>query len=192
MLVLFILPIYSFEIVLENGDAFICDLITETDKSYKIFYKDKEYTIPKTEVTSTDSTKKGAHSAFRYAKFTLKDGSKLNGVIAEETNDSYTLKTELGFLVVEKRRIAEFPPKTRTNPEIPSTYLASNVRLPETRIGFFGSGYVNGKPISDTNPTSGGGGLYVEPAFLQWKFLRFGFRTEYLQSYGKSWTQVSR
>lgn len=60
------------------------------------------------------------------------------------------------------------------------------MRLPETRIGIFGSGYVNGKPISDTNQTSGGGGLYVEPAFLQWKFLRFGFRTEYLQSYGKS------
>lgn len=59
LLILLSLPLSAFEIILENGDAFICDLITETDKSYKILYKDKEYSIPKTEVTSTDSTKKG-------------------------------------------------------------------------------------------------------------------------------------
>jgi len=183
LLILLYLPLSAFEIILENGDAFICDLITETDKSYKILYKDKEYSIPKTEVTSTDSTKKGAHSAFRYSKFTLKDGSKINGVIAEENNDSYTLKTDLGFLVVEKKRVAEFPTKFKTPPEISSTYLSTNVRLPETRIGIFGSGFANGRPISDTNSSSNGGGLYVEPAFLQWKFMRFGLRSEFLESF---------
>jgi hypothetical protein len=90
----------------------------------------------------------------------LKDGSKIYGVIAEENNESFTIKTELGFLVIEKSRIAEFPERTKIAPEISSTYLASNVRLPETRIGIFGSGYANGNPISISNPISSGGGLY--------------------------------
>ena len=173
---------FAFEIILENGDAFICDLITETDKSYKILYKSKEYFIPKADVKSTDPTKKGAYSAFRYSVFTLKDGSKINGVIAEEKVDSFTLKTEIGFLVVEKPRIADMPANAKIPPELSSNYLASNVRLPDTRIGLFGSGYINGSPISNSNPSSVGGGLYVEPAFLLWRFIRFGLRTEYLQS----------
>ena len=130
LIILFCLPLSAFEIILENGDAFICDLITETDKSYKILYKSKEYFIPKADVKSTDPTKKGAHSAFRYSVFTLKDGSKINGVIAEEKVDSFTLKTEIGFLVVEKSRIADMPTNAKISPELSSNYLASNVRLP--------------------------------------------------------------
>ncbi len=93
-------------------------------------YKSKEYFIPKADVKSTDSTKKGAYSAFRYSVFTLKDGSKINGVIAEEKVDSFTLKTEIGFLVVEKSRIADIPANAKIPPELSSNYLASNVRLP--------------------------------------------------------------
>ncbi|MBK8395589.1 MAG: hypothetical protein IPL26_10140 [Leptospiraceae bacterium] len=182
LLILFALPLSAFEITLDNGDAFICDLITETDKSFKILFKGKEYTIPKTDVVATDSTKKGTHSSFRYSRFVLKDGSKLNGVIAEENAESFTLKTELGFLVVEKSRIAEFPSNTKTPPDLSSTYLSANIRLPETRVGIFGSGFLNTAPISSTNPISTGGGIYAEPAFLNWRSFSFGFRSEYLQS----------
>lgn len=182
LLIFLSLPLSAFEIVLDNGDAFICDLITETDKNYKILYKDKEYFIPKTEVKSTNPAKKGIHSAFRYSTFILKDGSKIKGVIAEDKTDNVTLKTEIGFLVIEKSRIIEFPINSKIPSDMPSSYLASNVRLPETRIGLFGSGYANGSPISYSNPTSFGGGFYVEPAFLQWKSFRIGLRSEYLQS----------
>lgn len=184
-LFLFTNSIFGLEIVLENGDGFLCDLISETDKSYKILYKDREFIIPKTEVRTVDTLKKGKHSSFRYSNFILKDGSKIYGVIAEEQNTSYTIKTELGFLLVEKSRIKEFPEK-KPLPEMSSSYFASSVKLPETRLAIFGSGYVPSVPLIDTNKSFTGGGFYVEPAFMTWKFFRFGFRSEYLYSSSKA------
>ena len=177
--------IFSFELVLQDGSGFICDLLSESDKSYKVFYKDKEYIIPKSEVRTVDYNKKGKHSSFSYSNFVLKDGSKIYGVIAEETNSNFTIKTELGFLSVDKIKIAELPER-KNPPDLNSIYLGTNIRLPETRVGIFGSSYSQSAPVQERNPNANGGGFYIEPAFLTWKVFRFGYRGEYLYSIGKS------
>jgi hypothetical protein len=177
--------IFGLEIVLLDGSGFICDLLNETDKSYKILYKEREYIIPKADTRLVDYNKKGKHSSFRYSTIVLKDGSKIYGVIAEDTNNSLTVKTELGFLTFEKSKIAEFPEKT-SNVEMSSAYSANNVKLPETRVGIFGSSYANSSSLNEFNSISSGGGFYIEPAFLVWKSIRFGYRGEYLSSLGKS------
>jgi RHS repeat-associated protein len=148
--------IFGLEIVLLDGSGFICDLLNETDKSYKILYKEREYIIPKADTRLVDYNKKGKHSSFRYSTIVLKDGSKIYGVIAEDTINSLTVKTELGFLTFEKSKIAEFPEKT-SSVEISSAYSASNVKLPETRVGIFASSYANSNSLNEFNSISFGG-----------------------------------
>jgi RHS repeat-associated protein len=148
--------IFGLEIVLLDGSGFICDLLNETDKSYKILYKEREYIIPKADTRLVDYNKKGKHSSFKYSTIVMKDGSKIYGVIAEDTINSLTVKTELGFLTFEKSKIAEFPEKT-SSVEISSAYSASNVKLPETRVGIFASSYANSNSLNEFNSISSGG-----------------------------------
>ncbi|MCE9501515.1 MAG: hypothetical protein K8R21_13595 [Leptospira sp.] len=177
-------PIFSMELVLKSGKSFICEVITEDEKKIKVLYKDKTYVVPRSDIQNIDYKKRGPHSSRFYTEFKMKDGSNIHGVIAEEDKTSFTLQTDIGFLTVEKSKIAKFDTDLEKKPEFPNEF-AENTNLPETRIGFGGSVFANGQPVVKTNPISAGGFLYIEPAFLNFRSnWQFGFRSDYVVASG--------
>jgi DNA recombination protein RmuC len=58
LIIFFIQPVYSLELILKSGDAFICDTVEENDRFIKVRFKDKLYEIPKSEIQMRDISQK--------------------------------------------------------------------------------------------------------------------------------------
>jgi len=175
--------IFSIEILLKTGEVFICDLLSEDEKAYKVNWKGSEYVFPKTDVQSADYNKKGSHISYRYSTFIMRDGSLIKGVIADQDKDNYTLKTDVGFLMIEKAKIAKQENDSKEEVKPPAIYSVGNEKIAETKIGFTGSGFAN--TGSTQNPSTFGGGWFVEPAFFGFRRnWQFGYKGEYLVSKG--------
>ncbi|MCB1155886.1 MAG: hypothetical protein KDK45_00175 [Leptospiraceae bacterium] len=80
------------------------DIIDKDEKEVTVIWKDRKYVIPKSEISSMDSSKSGAHTSYYYQTFYLKDNSKIIGSVAEETPDEITIKSELGFVTLNKKK----------------------------------------------------------------------------------------
>lgn len=186
LLTLFLLTssIFPAEVILKSGKAFICDILTEDERKIKISYKEQVYIVPRSEIQTIDYKKTGTHASRYYPSFQMKDGSAIKGLIAEEDKTSYTLQTDNGFIVIEKSKIANQEKGFEKNPEFPKDLLES-ANSPETRIGFGGSGFANGALLAGSHPSSSGGFLFIEPAFLGFaKKFQFGYRTDYYTAGG--------
>ncbi len=182
------LPLFSAEVVLKTGEVFICDLISENTYQIKVNWKGKEYVIPRQDIASVDLKKTGKHISYKYLNFRLNDGSQIKGAIADESNESYTLKTDVGFLTIDKNKI-----KTQDSKEEPKLSEAyESGWVPEKLLmGITGTGLSNSAPINSNHPTSYGGGIFVEPISLQiFSRFQFGFRSEYLVSDGSGYPYV--
>ncbi len=107
------LPLFSAEIVFPSGDAFLVDVVSEDSRVYKVKYKDTLYTIPKNDLESVDLLKPGKDRSYKYLHFTLKDGSKIRGVLAEESSKEFIIQSELGFMTIEKAKIRGEIPETK-------------------------------------------------------------------------------
>jgi hypothetical protein len=188
LLFLFCLPLFSAEVILKTGEVFICDLISENTYQIKVNWKGKEYVIPRQDIASVDLKKTGKHISYKYLNFKLNDGSQIKGAIADENNESYTLKTDVGFLTIDKNKIKSSDP--REEPKLAESYESGWV--PEKLlIGITGTGLSNSAPINSNHPTSYGGGIFVEPISLQiFSRFQFGFRSEYLVSDGSGYPYV--
>jgi len=175
----------SIEILLKTGEVFICDLLSEDGKSYKVNWKGGEYIFPKVDVQSADYNKKGSHISYRYSTFIMRDGSQIKGVIADQDKDSFTLKTDVGFFTVEKVKIAKIENDSKEEVKPPTIYSIGNEKIAETKIGISGSFFSNSGSVP--NSTTSGGGWFVEPAFFGFRRnWQFGYKGEYLVSKGKT------
>ncbi|PKA15874.1 LA_3334 family protein [Leptospira haakeii] len=189
-LFIFILSSYQVkaaELLLKNGNSYLLDVVHEDDRNVQVNWKGRVYTIPKKEVQKLDYSKKGSQTSYRYSTFILKDGSRIRGVIAEERDKGYTIRTDVGFLEIEKSQIQDMDNGGSSSPDLPNEYLTESVKQPETILGGSLSFLANTAPIAPAHSVTGGAGFFVEPAFL---FLsekyQVGFKTEYLISPGNS------
>lgn len=145
-------------------------------------YKEKVYTVPKSELKSSDFLKKGVHSSYHYSEFQLKDGTKLRGIVAEESKDSLTIKTDLGFITLEKKEIQETDYQNAPPPDFPEGWKQETALLPESRVGGGFLYWRNGAPFSSVNPVSLGGTFFIEPSLFKFSKASIGFKTSYLVS----------
>jgi len=166
------------EIVLNSGEAFIVDIISEDERLVKANYRDQIYLIPKKEIRVIDYKKSGPHTSYVYQHFTLKDGSEIAGRIAEENQDQITIQTDIGFLTIERKNVLKIDPESEGAVEMPSRYLERE-NVPETRIGFSGGFLLNDRRMVESAPFTLGGGVFVEPGFLRWRDWYCGLRTDY-------------
>ncbi len=178
------IPLFPAEVILKSGKSYICDILTEDERKVKISYKEQVYIVPKSEIQNIDYKKTGTHTSRYYPSFQMKDGSTIKGLIAEEDKNSYTLQTGNGFIVIDKTKIAKEEKDYEKNPDFPKDLLES-ANSPETRIGVGGSGFANGSPLAGSHPSTAGGFLFIEPAFLGFgKAWQFGYRADYYTSGG--------
>lgn len=186
-LLLFVQPIYSLELILKSGDAFICDTVEENDRIIKVRFKDKLYEIPKSEIQMRDNSKTGTHKGYTLASIAMLDGSTVKGNIAEESDTILTVQTILGYLSLDKAKIAKVTkPDPKIEVTIPKDYLEQSYRLTPIRFGVSVYGAANGQPLSAISPGIYGGSFFLEPSNLNWRDTwQIGFKSEYLVSYGE-------
>ena len=170
------------EIVLRSGDVFVGDILREQDRETTFRWQDKTYSIPRRDIDRVDYGKTGKHVSYRYSNFVMRDGSTIRGVVAEETPQTITVKTELGFLPLERASIQSTDHVSGRIISPPETYLKKPVDVPQTILGGGPAFLANGPPVGRTHPFSAGVGLFVEPAFLEWRSFRIGYLLEYLSS----------
>ena len=103
----FYTPILPVEIILKNGDIFIADFVSENESSTTIKWKNDVYIIPKAEVRTIDLKKAGSNKSYRPIEYILLDGSRMKGIFVEQDKDIITLKSELGFLKIDKTKISK-------------------------------------------------------------------------------------
>lgn len=187
LLLLLSSTLYSAEIILKSGDAFICDIVEENDRLIKVKFKDKLYEIPKSEIQMQDKAKTGTHKGYTLSTIAMSDGTIVKGNIAEETKTTLTVQTILGYLHLDKTKIAEVQkPDSSIDVSIPKDYLEQSYRLIPHKFGIVLYSAGNGQPLAAVSPTINGGGIFYEPAQLNWKDKwQLGFQSEYLVSYGE-------
>ncbi|WP_246032022.1 LA_3334 family protein [Leptospira fluminis] len=178
--------LFPAEIVFQNGEAYIADTLSDTEKQIKVKWKDKIYTIYKSDLANIDYSKKGEDTSYYYSTLELNDGSRIKGVFAEESTDEVTLKTELGFLTIPKANLKNPSALKKGHPSLSDALLDPEAQHPETKIGIYGDLFRNIGRSRDTFPAIYGGGLFFEPAFLNYNRWQIGFRSEYLSAPGGS------
>ncbi|WP_425268429.1 LA_3334 family protein [Leptospira alexanderi] len=170
------------ELVLKNGDSFIGSVIEETEAKTKFLWKGEEYEIPKSDISSIDRKKKGADASYRYSSLKLKDGSVIVGVVVEESEELIVIKTNLGFINIEKQKLLETYSSLEPHPKLDRKYLSYLSKIWNNRFGLSLNALANHSPISQSNPVSYGGSLFIEPSAFDFSGYRLSFRMDYLQS----------
>ncbi|MDI7184392.1 LA_3334 family protein [Leptospira santarosai] len=179
LLIFYSIPLLSTEIVMKDGSAFIGKIQEESDIRVKFQWKDKSYEIPRKDIASIDLSKNGSDTSYHYTSFQLKDGSTLKGIVAEDKDKELMIKTDLGFIHLDKNKIRSSDAPESSNPILNPKYLNTGDKNWNHKIGFSIQALANGSPLGASNPATFGGAIYLEPAFFElWKF-RPGFRLEY-------------
>ncbi|TGK05088.1 hypothetical protein EHO59_08615 [Leptospira semungkisensis] len=178
--------LFSTEILLKNGDAFLTEEVSETQDEIHFYWKENKYRISKQEVQRLDPRKKGKDSSYKYAEFVLSDGTVLKGVFIETKGSKIVLKTELGFAELDKSKIvSQTQEDLEASPSLPEKYLdASQVNL-GWRVGVSGIGLASLGTWSTAFPLVYGGGFFLERnAGVSGWF--YGFSSEYATGPGKT------
>ncbi len=145
--------IYPIEVILNNGDIFIADFISENDSSISIKWKNAVYILPKTEVRTIDLKKTGSNKSYRPIEYILLDGSHLKGIFVEQDKDTVTLKSELGFIKIDKTKISKTEGEVTEDFPPPREFTDKNFKNFLTNIGLFGSANkLAGSSLSDKHP----------------------------------------
>ncbi|MEI7011535.1 LA_3334 family protein [Leptospira licerasiae] len=193
--------IQATELLLNNGDAFILEVISEDEKYVRVQWKNRVYAIPKKDIRKLDYSKKGEQSSYSYSTYQLKDGSRIQGILAKENDSVYVIRTEVGFLEIDKSRVSNVESSGIKEPDLPSEYLPANQPQPETVFGLTAAYMPNFQPLGPAFPATGAFGFFVEPAFMRMKdTYQWGFRIEGLASKSESgnfsvlhaWTNFGR
>ncbi|MDI7186799.1 hypothetical protein QMM42_11370 [Leptospira santarosai] len=176
------IPLFPAEIVMKDGSAFIGKIQEESDIRVKFQWKDKSYEIPRKDIASIDLSKNGSDTSYHYTSFQLKDGSMIRGIVAEDSEKELMIKTDLGFIHLDKNKIRSSDALEIGNPSLNPKYLNAGEKNWNHKFGFSFSGLANGTPLGASNPSTYGAAVYVEPAFFEVFKFRPGLRLEYQES----------
>jgi hypothetical protein len=138
------------------------------------------YLVPRQDLALYDPKMNGKDVSYRISRFVLKDGSSLQGVIVEENEKSFIIKSELGFLTISRDKVSQGPFPPAGKPEIPARYASSNTVKFQSKIGVSMIG------MGSTHFDRGlvGFSFYFEPDGIvtPWN-LKLGVRSEYAMSH---------
>jgi hypothetical protein len=187
--IIFISPIsnlLAIELQFPNGDVFHAELILDDERLLTVRYRGNDYKIPKKDLDSFDIGKKTSpNTSYKISTFFLKNGSIIKGLIAEEKKEEFVVKSELGFLTLNKSEIKPPFPGKELHPEFPEEYRANDKANNQTRLGVSFQYLPLFQPLANATPPLNGLSFFVEPAFLKFgNSIQTGFRFEYLESSG--------
>ncbi len=168
MLFLFsVLPLFSAEIVLKDGDLFLAEITSEDAEEIGIQWKSENYLIPKSEIAKIDHQSAGKDQVFPSSEIQLIDGSRIKGVVSSETKDSVTVKTALGFIQLEKTKIKSTESRKLSDVSL-DRYKLYDPDKAYTNLGFSGIYQTFPRLNPDSSLSGAGGGVFfIEPQSLQ-------------------------
>ncbi|MGJ4787069.1 LA_3334 family protein [Leptospira koniambonensis] len=168
------------------------DLISEDERAVTVSWKNRVYVIPRSEILKLDASRKGPHSSYRTSHFILKDSTSIRGVLAEEKEGSYTVKTDLGYLDIDKSRIKNTKIPQDQDAKLPLEFLSEKLSQPETKWGGSLSAYGGIGSIANSAPLWLSGSLFIEPAYFKLgERNQLGIRVDALGSSGGTNTRYS-
>lgn len=178
--------LFAIELQFPNGDVFHAELLHDEERLLTIRYKGNDYKVPKKDLESFDLGKKSSlNTSYKVSTFTLKNGSVIKGLIAEEKKEEFVVKSELGFLTINKNEIKPPFPSKEQHPDFPEEYRANDKANNQTRLGLSFSFIPLFQPLGNATPPLNGASFFVEPAFLKFgNAIQTGFRFEYIESNG--------
>ncbi|WP_243396714.1 LA_3334 family protein [Leptospira wolffii] len=180
-------PLHATEILLKSGDAFLVNEAIETTSEISFVWKDEKYKIPRAEIQRVDPRKKGPDSSYRYSEFQLSDGTALRGVVVDKKESKITLKTELGFVELDKTKIASnnFDDINDSPPSLPNRYLDTFNQKQVWKVGISTSGFSSLGVWSHSYPITYGGGFFIE-RYAVAPLWFYGFSSDLTYGPGKS------
>lgn len=185
-------PILAADLLLSNGDGFILDVISEDERAITVSWKNRVYVIPRSEILKVDASRKGPHTSYRTSHFILKDSTSIRGVLAEEKETSYTVKTDLGYLDIDKSRIKNSKIPQEQDAKLPLEFLSEKMTQPETKWGGSISTYGGIGSIANSAPLWLSGSMFIEPAYFRLgERNQLGIRVDALGSSGGTNTRYS-
>ncbi|WP_425593102.1 LA_3334 family protein [Leptospira wolffii] len=184
--------VFAADLLLSNGDGFILDLISEDERAITVSWKNRVYAIPRSEVLKIDISRKGPHTSYRTSYFVLKDSTSIRGVLAEEKETFYTVKTDLGYLDIDKSRIKNSKIPQDQDAKLPLEFLSEKITQPETKWGGSISTYAGIGSIANSAPVWLSGSFFIEPAYFRLgERNQLGIRVDALGSTGGANTRYS-
>ncbi|TGK86870.1 30S ribosomal protein S1 [Leptospira noumeaensis] len=180
------IPLSPAELRFPNGDVFHTEFVYEDERLLVVRFKGSEYKVPKKDLEYYDLVNKGQlNNSYKIAILSLKNGSVIKGTIADRTKDEVIIKSELGFLTINKNEIKNSLSEVDESPEFPTVYLANDKLDNQTRVGGSLTYLPLFPPLGTQTPPLYGLSVFTEPAFLRFKnTYQMGFKFEYLQSTG--------
>lgn len=172
----------AVQLVFRDKSVFIADFIQEDQKSITVNYKGSAYKVPKSELDHFDITKVGAHDSYYLVEWKLKDGSTIRGEYVEENEDNIIIKSDLGFLSVDRSKISGDTPNLSIKPNFNEKFLFVESGMPTSNLGL-GAYYLYSASLWNRSITGIlGGSIFIEPAFVQYDSLQFGFKLDISRS----------
>lgn len=185
-------PLLAADLLLSNGDGFILDVVSEDERAITVSWKNRIYVIPRSEILKVDASRKGPHTSYRTSHFLLKDSTSIRGVLAEEKETSYTVKTDLGYLDIDKSRIKNSKIPQDQDAKLPLEFLSEKLTQPETKWGGSLSTYGGIGSIANSAPLWLSGSMFIEPAYFRLgERNQLGIRVDALGSSGGTNTRYS-
>ncbi|EKJ85258.1 hypothetical protein CLV96_0288 [Leptospira meyeri] len=183
---IFAIPTYPAELRFPNGEVFHTEFVYEDERLLVVRFKGSEYKVPKKDLEYYDLVnKRQLNNSYKIAILSLKNGSVIKGTIADKSKDEVIIKSELGFLTINKNEIKNDVSETDERPEFPIIYLANDKLDNQTRVGGSITYLPLFPPLGNQTPPLYGVSMFTEPAFLRFKnTYQLGFKFEYLQSTG--------
>ncbi|MBW0435200.1 hypothetical protein HGB47_16430 [Leptospira yasudae] len=173
-------PLFSSELLLKSGEAFLIDDVNESADVVSVRWKGRQYRIPKYEVQRIDYERKGPEISYFYHEIRLTDGSVMRAMIVERHKDHFVFKNDLGFVQREKSKIQNLSELETQNeaPELPDKYLSG--RSGENQLYVGGSFLIQGNlgQWNRTNPGTAGLGFFIEKGFVNKPLWFYGFLSE--------------
>ncbi len=189
-LFLFAFPLFSAEIILQNGDVLISEIEEDTTEFLVLKWNPDKLKIPQSEILSIDKNISGKTQYYPSSQVYLKDGSLLQGVISQETTTHTTIKTSLGFIRLDNSKIRNISKKSGTTLE----KFIYKPHSSNTLLGVFGNFQKISPEVGGNNQLSFARavGLFIEPeAFQRNENSRFGILSEYLSTGNRNSEELS-
>ncbi|MCT8332739.1 hypothetical protein NUH30_03560 [Leptospira sp. 85282-16] len=180
------ISIYPAELRFPNGEVFHSEFVYEDERLLVVRFKGSEYKVPKKDLEYYNLVNNGQiNNSYKIAILSLKNGSVIKGTIADKNKDEVIIKSELGFLTINRSEIKNTVSEADESPEFPIVYLANDKLDNQTRVGGSFTYLPLFPPLGNQTPPLFGLSVFTEPAFLRFKnTYQLGFKFEYLQSTG--------
>jgi len=159
------------EIQLKSGESFAARVVRQSEGTVLVEQAGRRFEIPMSDVLSIADRRPTVRQTFH-----LNSGERITGEVAREDHLAYTVATERGFEILDKKSVAkiDYVKSPLTGPPLRYALVGA-----EYRVGILASSATFQTGVANSHRVKNSGGAFVEPAWLAWRGLHAGYELSY-------------